>query len=120
MSLFYTLRSSPWLARLALLWFALTLGVAVASPVVHPQAELVICSGVGMQKVVLNDDGSATTSSVSGMSCPLCLVGGAPPLTTTLTVAPAHALGHVLQSAPASHVTALTAAPPPARGPPQI
>jgi hypothetical protein len=120
MSLFHTLRSSPWLARVALLWFALTLGVAVASPMVHPQAELVICSGVGMHKVVLNDDGTVTTSSVSGMSCPLCLVGGAPPLTSTLTVAPAHPLGHVLQSALASHVTALTAAPPPARGPPNV
>jgi hypothetical protein len=118
MSLFHTLRSSPWLARVALLWFALTLGVAVASPIVHPQSELVICSGVGMQKVVLNDDGTVTTSSVSGMSCPLCLVGGAPPLTSTLTVAPAHGLSYVLQSAPASHLTALTAAPPPARGPP--
>lgn len=46
------LRNSPWLARLALLWFALTLGVAVASPIVHPQEELVICTGSGMQKVL--------------------------------------------------------------------
>lgn len=120
MSLFHTLRSSPWLARLALLWFALTLGVAVASPLVHPQSELVICSGVGMQKVLLNDDGTVTTSSVSGMSCPLCLVGGAPPQAAAFTVAPVHSLGHVLRSTPASHVVALTAAPPPARGPPQV
>jgi hypothetical protein len=119
MSLLHFLRSSPWLARLALLWFALTLGVAVASPLVHPQSELVICSGVGMQKLVLNDDGTVTTSSVSGMSCPLCLVGGAPPQTVALTVAPAHSLGHVLHSTPASYIAALTAAPPPARGPPQ-
>jgi hypothetical protein len=119
MSLLHTLRSSPWLARLALLWFALTLGAAVASPLVHPQSELVICSGVGMQKVVLNDDGTLTTSSVSGMSCPLCLVGNAPPQADALTVAPAHSLGHVLNSTPASHIGSLTAAPPPARGPPQ-
>lgn len=120
MSLLHTLRSSPWLARLALLWFALTLGVAVASPLVHPQQEGVICSGVGMQKVVLNDDGTlTTTNSVSGMSCPLCLVGGAPPQTAALTVAPAHALGYVLHSAPVSPIAVLTAAPPPARGPPQ-
>jgi hypothetical protein len=119
MSLLHTLRSSPWLARLALLWFALTLGAAVASPLVHPQSELVICSGVGMQKVVLNDDGTLTTSNVSGMSCPLCLVGSAPPQANTLTVAPAHSLGHVLHRTPASHIGSLTAAPPPARGPPQ-
>jgi hypothetical protein len=119
MSLLHTLRSSPWLARLALLWFSLTLGAAVASPLVHPQSERVICSGVGMQKVVLNDDGTVTTSSVSGMSCPLCLVGGAPPQATTLTVAPAHSHGHVLQRTPSININALTAAPPPARGPPQ-
>jgi hypothetical protein len=118
MSLLHFLRSSPWLARLALLWFALTLGVAVASPLVHPQSELVICSGVGMQKVVLNDDGTTTTSGVSGMSCPLCLVGGAPPLTATLTVKYAESLGHVLHSTPASHIDGLTVAPPPGRGPP--
>jgi hypothetical protein len=119
MSLLHTLRSSPWLARLALLWFALTLGAAVASPLVHPQSELVICSGVGMQKVVLNDDGTLTTSSASGMSCPLCLIGGAPPQAAALTLAPTHSLGHVLHSTLVSHIAALTAAPPPARGPPQ-
>jgi hypothetical protein len=119
MSLLHTLRSSPWLARLALLWFALTLGAAVASPLVNPQSELVICSGVGMQKVVLNDDGTLTTSSASGMSCPLCLVGNAPPHVATLTVALVATLGHVRHSTPASHIAALTATPPPARGPPQ-
>jgi hypothetical protein len=119
MSLLHTLRSSPWLARLALLWFALTLGAAVASPLVHPQSELVICSGVGMQKVVLNDDGTVTTSNVSGMSCPLCLIGGAPLPAAVLTLAPTHSLGHVRHSTPASHIATLTAAPPPARGPPQ-
>lgn len=119
MHLFHTLRTSPWLARLALLWFALTLGAAVASPMVHPQSELVICSGVGMQKVVLNDDGTLTTSNVSGMSCPLCLVGNAPPQAATVTVALVTSLGQVQHSRPASHIAALTAAPPPARAPPQ-
>jgi hypothetical protein len=119
MSLLHTLRSSPWLARVALLWFALTLGAAVASPLVHPQSELTICSGVGMQKVVLNDDGTLTTSSVSGMSCPLCLVGGAPTQTATLTVAPMLSLGHVLHSTSGGRLGSLSAAPPPARGPPQ-
>jgi hypothetical protein len=119
MSLLHLLRSSPWLARLALLWFALTLGVAVASPLVHPQSELVICSGVGMHKVVLNDDGTVTTSSVPGISCPLCLVGGSPPQATTRNVALAPSLGYVRHSVAASHIGSLTAAPPPARGPPQ-
>jgi hypothetical protein len=118
MSLLHFLRSSPWLARLALLWFALTLSAAVASPLIHPQSELVICSGVGMQKLVLNDDGTITSSSVSGMSCPLCLVGGAPPQTPALKVSPEQSLGYVLHSTPASPTAIFTATPPPARGPP--
>lgn len=119
MSLLHFLRSSPWLARVALLWFVLTLGVAVASPLVQPQDGPMVCSGVGMHKVVFNDDGTTTTSSASGMSCPLCLVGGAPAQATILTVVSIPSLGHVLHSAPVSHIAALTAAPPPARGPPQ-
>jgi hypothetical protein len=120
MSLFHTLRSSHRLARLALLWFVLTLGAAVASPMVHPQAESTICSGMGMHKVVINDDGTITTSAVSGISCPLCLVGGAPPQTTIAVVAEVQVRGHLVPSTLVAHVDTLTASPPPARGPPQI
>jgi hypothetical protein len=108
---------------LALLWFALTLGAAVASPMVNPQQELVICTGAGMLKVVLADDGTVTTAATSGtgdaLFCPLCMVGGAPAPFVLTTVAPAQPLGHVLQSIPAAHIAALTGVPPPARGPPQ-
>ncbi len=120
MSLFHSLRSSHWLARLVLLWFVLTLGAAVASPMVHPQGESTICSGMGMHKVVVNDDGTTTTSAVSGISCPLCLVGGAPPQTTLPLMAVQQALGHLVPSTPVAIVDTLTASPPPARGPPQI
>ena len=51
MNRLHTLRNAPWLARLALLWFVLTLGAAVASPMVQPQHGLVICTGAGMLKV---------------------------------------------------------------------
>ena len=123
MTLLHTLRNSPWLAKLALLWFALTLGVAVASPIVNPQTELVICTGIGMLKVVLADDGTVTTAATSDtgdtLFCPLCMVGGAPAPLVVNTVEPPHPLSHVLQSIPAAHIAALTAAPPPARGPPK-
>lgn len=122
MTLLHTLRNSPWLAKLALLWFALTLGVAVASPVVNPQTELVICTGAGMLKVVLADDGSVTTAAADtgdALFCPLCLVGGAPTPFVLNTVAPPQPLGHVLQRIPAAIIAALTAAPPPARAPPK-
>ncbi|BCO25414.1 hypothetical protein MIZ03_0274 [Rhodoferax lithotrophicus] len=116
------LRNSPWLARLALLWFAMTLGVAVASPMVHPHEELVICTGAGMLKVVLADDGTVTTAATSdtsdGLFCPLCMVGTAPAPLVFNTVEPPQPLSHVLQTIPAARIAALTAAPLPARGPP--
>jgi len=121
MTLLHTLRNTPWLARLTLLWFALTLGVAVASPMVNPQQELVICTGAGMLKVVLADEGSYGTSSTSdGMHCPWCAAGGAPASAQVKTPQPPHPLSHVLQNIPAAHIAALTAAPPPARGPPEV
>ncbi len=121
MTLLHTLRNAPWLAKLALLWFALTLGVAVASPMVNPQTELVICTGAGMLKVVLSDDGSVTTVAAdtgSTLFCPMCMGGGAPTPFVMNAATPPQSLGHVLQSIPAAIIAALTAAPPPARGPP--
>jgi len=120
MSLLHTLRNTPWLAKLALLWFALTLGAAVASPMVSPQQELLICTSAGMAKVVLAADGTVTTSPVTGAHCPLCIAGGVPPSFVSLVFEPALPLGRVLQSIPAAHIAALTAAPPPSRGPPSF
>jgi hypothetical protein len=119
MSLFHSLRSSHKLARLALLWFALTLGAAVATPVIHPQEELVVCSGVGLQKVLVNADGSVSSSTDSGISCPLCLIGGAPPPATLHRLAAAHTTAHALPATQAAPIKARSATPPPARGPPQ-
>jgi len=120
MSFLHTLRNIPWLAKLALLWFAVTLGVAVASPMVNSQQELLICTSVGMAKVVLSDDGSVTTSPVAQAHCPLCVTGGVPPGFVSLVFEPVLPLGRVLQSIPAAHIAALTAAPPPSRGPPSF
>ena len=119
MYLMHTLRNSPWLARLALLWFALTLGVAVASPMVNPQDDLIICTSAGMVKVKLNADGSISTEASSELSCPLGVVGStAPPAFVSLQPASAPALAYVQPGIACVHVTASTAAPPPSRGPP--
>ena len=121
MTFLHTLRNTPWLAKLALLWFALTLGVAVASPMVNPQEELVICTSVGMVKVKLNADGSLSTEPSSEAQCPLCVVGSAaPPVFATVLAEPVQPLGYVLQSIPAAHIAVATAAPPPSRGPPRL
>lgn len=123
MTLLHTLRNTPWLAKLALLWFALTLGAAVASPMVNPQTELVICTGAGMLKVVLTGDGTVTTAAATDTSdalfCPLCLLGAAPPPARVHFAQAALPLSHVWQNIQAAHMAALTAAPPPGRGPPK-
>ena len=118
MSFLHTLRNTPWLAKLALLWFALTLGAAVASPLVNPQDELLICTSAGMVKVVLNADGSVTTSPSAGVHCPLCVVGGAPPSHVSLARLPVQPVGQLLPTIQRVCLTAASAAPPPARGPP--
>ncbi len=119
MFLFHSMRNTPWLAKLALLWFALTLGVAVASPMVNPQEELIICTSAGMVKVILNADGSISTEASGELSCPLCVVSSAAPPSFSIALPePVQPLGYVLQSIPAAHIAASTAAPPPSRGPP--
>ena len=123
MTLLHTLRNTPWLAKLALLWYALTLGVAVASPAVNPQTELVICTGAGMLKVVQAADGTVSTAASdtgAALFCPLCMVGGAPSPFVPDAIAPTQPLSHVLKSIPAAIIAALTAAPPPARAPPSL
>ena len=119
MTLLHTLRNTPWLARLALLWFALTLGAAVASPMVNPQEELIICTSAGMVKVKLHADGSISTEASSELSCPLCVVGGAaPPAFVSLEPAPVPALTYVQPGITSVLMAAPTAALPPSRGPP--
>jgi len=118
MNCLHRLRNTPWLARLALLWFALTLGAAVASPLVAPQNEVMLCTSLGMVKVVVNDDGSLSTSPADGLRCPLCVVGGAPAPQVSTTFEPPHPLTHVLHTRPVWLAPAHTTAPPPARSPP--
>lgn len=121
MTFLHTLRNTPWLAKLALLWFALTLGAAVASPMVNPQEDLIICTSAGMVKVKLHADGSISTVADGEARCPLCVVGSAaPPATVDQLSEPVQPLAYVLQTIPAAHIAVATASPPPSRGPPRL
>ncbi|RYX92283.1 MAG: DUF2946 domain-containing protein [Comamonadaceae bacterium] len=114
-----TLRMAHRLARLVLVWFVLSLGVAVASPIVSPQAMELICSGSGAIKVMVKtDDGVKEASSGAKLDCPLCVVAGTPPPVVQPRVEAPHPLSHVLRPIAAAHIAWLTAAPLPARGPP--
>ena len=113
------LRNAHLLARFVLVWFALSIGVAIASPIVKPQAMELICSGSGVMKVLVKtDDGTREVASYT-LDCPLCVTNSAPPpADAQMTAEPLQPLAYVLQSIPAAHIASLTAAPLPARGPP--
>jgi hypothetical protein len=113
------LRRARHLARFVLAWFVLSIGVAIASPMVKPQAMELICTGAGSIKMVQTDDGTQPSSSHT-LDCPLCSTLSAPPALLRLSAEPAQPLTHVLQSTPATHLAARTAAPLPARGPPAL
>jgi hypothetical protein len=113
-----TLRNAHLIARFVLVWFALFIGVAIASPLVKPQAMELICSSMGVMKIqVLGDDDSSGLSTQT-LDCPLCATSCAPPPMASLPPEPVQPLAYVLQSIPSAIIAALTAAPPPARGPP--
>jgi hypothetical protein len=114
------LRRAHTLARFVLVWFALSIGVAIASPIVKPQAMELICSGSGAVKLLIKSDDGSTQVASHTLDCPLCASLSAPPPVARLTAEPVQPLSHVLQTIPAAHIASLTAVPPPARGPPSL
>jgi Protein of unknown function (DUF2946) len=113
------LRQARHLTRWVLVWFALSLGVAIAAPLLNPQAMELICSSSGVMKVLIkNGDGSTSEAMARMADCPLCATLAGPPPAGQSSTEPAQPLAHVLQTIPAAIIAALTAAPPPARGPP--
>lgn len=115
-----TLRHARLLARFVLVWFALALGVAIASPLVNPKSiELVCASGGAMKLIVTSDDGSQATSSHT-LDCPLCATAGAPPPLAEFPLLLPSPLAQALRPITAAHIVGRTAAPFPPRGPPAL
>ncbi len=113
-----TLRNAKLIARFVLLWFALSIGVAVASPLVNPQGMQLICSGAGSMKVVLaGDTGKAPVSSHT-LDCPLCASISAPPPMDIVVFGAAQPRAYVPPQVLAEAQFVILAEPPPARGPP--
>ena len=115
-----TLRNARLLTRLVLVWFALFIGVSVASPLVKPQATQMVCSAMGGLKMVADDDGGAEAQASAGMECPLCAHVTAPPPPALGLVHVPDALAHALRPIPAAHIAWLTGSPLPPRGPPAL
>ena len=117
----HALRTSSTLARLVLAWLLLTLGVAVAAPLVQPQAMEIVCStGAGAKVVFVASDDEAPLVAPATLECLLCLGASAPPAAIALPT-----LGPVPEAQPpalrsAVRIVATHGAPLPARGPPTL
>lgn len=114
------LRRSTVLARLVIAWLVMAVGVAAASPLVHPQTMELVCSAAGELKLVVShDDGSVQEMGHHTLDCALCLPAGGPPLALSAQAVPVpHPLSHVLRPVEAARLAGLVGAPLPARGPP--
>jgi hypothetical protein len=113
------LRQAALLARLVLAWFALSLGVAVAAPLVKPQSIELVCTGAGAIKLLVKSPDGGTTTAGATLDCPLCASLDAPPPLAGRPPAPPERPVRVVHSAVgAPLIAAVGAAPPPARGPP--
>ena len=113
------LRSSVQLARLLMVWFALSVGVAIASPIIKPQTTMLVCAGVGVMKLVSPGEESNKTDTPK-LDCPLCATIGAPPPALNTALTQPSPLSHALLPSVAAHIASLTAPPLPSRGPPSL
>lgn len=114
------LRNARLMARLVLVWLALSLGAAIASPLVAPKASQLVCSGASVKLVVENADGTLAEMGPSALDCPLCAVTSAPPPLADLTVEPLHPLSHALSPLAAARIAERIGAPWQARAPPAV
>jgi len=112
------LRHAHCLGRLVLLWFALSLGAAIAAPIVHPQDQELVCSSLGAIKVVVQGEDGAQDLGANHLDCPLCLLTGAAPPPPVVALPHPLPLAHAVRPVPAARLAAVAAAPPFARGPP--
>lgn len=113
------LRNAHRLARFALAWFVLSMGVAIASPLVQPKSMQLVCSAAGAVTFQLDQgEGGAGGSQANTLDCPLCAAVGAPPHRASLQVLAPMGMVQaqpVLTDPQHSH---RSAAPLPPRGPP--
>ncbi len=107
------------LTRLVLVWYMLFVGVSVLAATLQPKTMDVVCSSMGLMKVVVQGEGGDAQVR-SSMDCPLC-AHATPALPPPTVAALAHvpdARSHIVQRLPEAELTARTAPPLPSRGPP--
>ena len=116
-----SLRNAHRLTRFVLVWFALFVGAAVASPLIKPEAVHLVCSAIGGVKLVQVDAAGANVDAAvahTALDCPACLPLIAPPAADVLASLPTGHLSHVLQPLLAAWLASLLGQPWQARAPP--
>jgi hypothetical protein len=108
------------LTRFVLVWFALSLGVAMASSLVAPKATELVCTSGGMLKLVTVDGTDSAAPSHGQLDCALCLPMALPPAPCAVPLVQVSPLSHALQPVAAAHIASATAPPLPSRGPPAL
>ena len=117
-------RSPPFfrsLSRLVLVGYVLFVGVSVLAATLQPKTMDVVCSTMGIMKVVVQGEGDAAPLS-SSMDCPLCAhaTPALPPPTLAALVHVHAARAYIVQALPEALLLARTAPPLPSRGPPDL
>ena len=109
------LRRAAHLARFVLAWFVLSVGVAVAAPLVHPNGLQLVCGGGAVKLVPQDDDG--TGGAQLTLDCALCAPAVVPPPSEW---APDFQLprASALLAVATQGLASVPALPPAARGPP--
>lgn len=112
------LRNARLLARLVLVWFALAVGSAVASPLIQPQASALVCATGGVMKLLpVGDDADTAPAGAGLLDCPLCLQMAAPPAHAPVPVVSRSGIPG--KAEPVEPVRVIrSAGPAPGRGPP--
>jgi hypothetical protein len=121
MSFLQFLRQTRLLASGMLAWVLLSMAVAVAAPIVNPQATAMVCSGTASVKLVnVGGDDSAPSAAQHGLDCVLCLAFHAPNPPAANPALTPPSLSHVLSGVPVTAVAWHAAPPLSARGPPSL
>ncbi len=119
MAAMQSLRRARLLARLVLAWFVLSLGVAVASPIVLPQSMQLVCAGSGAVKLVVSGADGSEVPTLHLLDCSLCVAIAPPPpsmAAVSVSLQPVFIAGHL----PTARIAARAGAPLPPRGPPSL
>lgn len=98
-----SLRETRAIIRWMLVSFLLSIGVAMATPLIQPQTLSMVCSTGGNLVLVASQEGAITPTdgAAHALQCVMCLPGGAPPLADVVLALPATLVQSRLEAPPA-------------------